>query len=204
MHDRWIKLCSAYDMTVSDADFLWNFLASLYSTPDRHYHTLDHVIEMIEAAPLLFDYADDYNAVQFAVWFHDVIYNTKRQDNEELSSQVCARLLLPYINRPTYMKAAELIAVTKHHKPLKETDDELIVDLDLMRFADPWEKFCTNNENIRKEYFWVPDNMYAEKRREVLEYFGGLDPMFHTPKFQERYEAQAHHNIERLLTECQK
>src|SRR4051812_36368693 len=61
-------------------------LAQRYSEPHRHYHTLDHLLAMLDTLAALPLPAASQPAVQLAVWFHDAIYDPKASDNEERSA----------------------------------------------------------------------------------------------------------------------
>jgi predicted metal-dependent HD superfamily phosphohydrolase len=60
-------------------------LVRAHTAPDRHYHDLRHVETLLRLAQ---DHAfADREAVEAAIWFHDAIYDTRRQDNEERSAE---------------------------------------------------------------------------------------------------------------------
>ena len=56
----------------------------------RAYHTLRHIeacLAWMRDAPLE---DDDRIAAEFAIWFHDAVYDTRASDNEERSADLAA------------------------------------------------------------------------------------------------------------------
>ncbi|KAG8340461.1 hypothetical protein TRVL_08710 [Trypanosoma vivax] len=75
---------------------LWEkYIATRYSEPQRHYHTLNHLEEMMghlahfqlssEAAHRLPETGARRLIVELAMLFHDSVYDPQRKDNEECS-----------------------------------------------------------------------------------------------------------------------
>ena len=61
-------------------------LAARYAEPHRHYHTLDHIRAVLEIVDRIGATARNPAALELAVWFHDVVYDTHAGDNEEQSA----------------------------------------------------------------------------------------------------------------------
>src|SRR5206468_11177947 len=57
-----------------------------YSEPHRHYHTYQHLAECFEKVQDIIHLAEHPGEVDVGLWFHDVIYDTQRHDNEERSA----------------------------------------------------------------------------------------------------------------------
>ena len=61
---------------------VWPNLSRHYAEPHRHYHTLTHIfrcLRQLDAAKSLIEAPD---AVEIAVWFHDVVHDPEACDNE--------------------------------------------------------------------------------------------------------------------------
>jgi predicted metal-dependent HD superfamily phosphohydrolase len=56
---------------------IFDDLVKRHSEPHRHYHTLEHVAEVLRIAGRLSKYAAEPNAVMLAAWFHDVVYDPR-------------------------------------------------------------------------------------------------------------------------------
>ena len=77
-----------------DEDTTQNFYASLYgaySEVQRHYHSIQHIVECLEHFHQIKTHLDDTLSVELAIWFHDVIYNPKAHDNEQQSADYLKR-----------------------------------------------------------------------------------------------------------------
>ena len=56
-----------------------------YDEPHRYYHNMDHIIGMLKMAKSE-EYLDD--ELFLAIVFHDIVYDSRRNDNEERSSHM--------------------------------------------------------------------------------------------------------------------
>lgn len=91
MIQKWSDLLSAWAVAPDLAHRAFDDVANHYSEPGRFYHTLDHVQAMLETVDSLRSSACNLNAIQLAVWLHDVIYDSKASDNEERSAEFAER-----------------------------------------------------------------------------------------------------------------
>jgi len=85
--ERWLDPWAALGVAASDrlAALQADVLAR-YREPQRHYHTMQHIDECFERWQELRAHATHPAEVQLALWFHDVIYDTQRSDNEARSA----------------------------------------------------------------------------------------------------------------------
>ena len=72
----------------------WNNLEKAYSSKSRHYHNLNHLLEMIELFDVYFNNLKNPNEVLYSIFYHDSIYKASRKDNE-LKSAALALAILP-------------------------------------------------------------------------------------------------------------
>jgi len=70
-----------------------------------------------------------------------------------------------------------------------------MVDIDLSIFGQVAERFWNYERQIRREYEWVPEDIFATKRAEILEKFLSRPRIFSTEIFFSKYEAQARSNL---------
>ena len=61
---------------------------------------------------------------------------------------------------------------------------------------DRWQRL---ENQIRREYGWVPGFVFRRKRRKILEMLLGRDTLYSTETFVDKYEARARANLERGL-----
>src|SRR6476646_8155877 len=74
-------------------------LFAAYSHCDRYYHTLEHIQSVLNTLNSLKTQAQNWQAVQFAAWLHDVVYDPQAQDNEAKSADY-AHILLATLSVP--------------------------------------------------------------------------------------------------------
>lgn len=94
---------------------------------------------------------------------------------------------------------ARLILLTKSHQLGEGEDDAWIIDIDLAIFAQPIKRVLEYERQIRAEYAWVPQAVYAEKRAEILTGFLKREQIYLTAWSRERYESQARENLRALI-----
>lgn len=184
-----------------NADAVYEELVKRYSEPARAYHTLRHIEECRNEFAYNWQLSRDHDAVEMALWFHDIVYDTKAKDNEEKSAefalQVIHRALLPEDFGEAVTK---LILATKHLSPPEDHDAQLLVDIDLSILGQSELRFDEYEKQIRKEYEWVPQEIYAINRSAILRMFLERPRIYSTPIFYAKYERNARKNIERSLS----
>ncbi len=180
---------------------LWQTLRDAYSEAARHYHNLGHIRALLGWAAEYRAHLQDYDAVRFAIWFHDAVYDTRRGDNEECSA-VLAVQALPglHISTPVIHAVEAMILATKAHQLGALTGDAAwFLDFDLAILGSPPEIYRAYSQAIRREYAWVPGLLFRRKRRQVLESFLQREQLFFTAEMRERLEAQARRNLQEEL-----
>lgn len=200
---RWRRLCKrcfVEDRALIDA--IYQELVSLYTEPGRHYHNLAHVKRMLGELDGCAGHLYFHDAVEFAIWFHDAIYDTHASDNEARSADLAVasarRLNLPELMQE---EIHHLIIATEHCIPPAEHDSRYIVDIDLVSLGLPYDGFKRFSKAIREEYSWVPEDVFRERRAELFEAFLARPSIYSTEHFRCRYEEQARENMERELAE---
>lgn len=178
---------------------LWPLIEKKYSEPHRKYHTLNHINYCLSylcyVSP---EYEKD--KIELVIWFHDVVYDTRRNDNEEQSAKLMKSSLLgsecwgeKYLD-----EVADMILATKHNSDIITPSEELkyFLDIDLSILGADEETYRYNySKQIRKEYSWVPEEIYKAKRAEILQGFLDRDYIYNTDIFRNDLEKQARENI---------
>lgn len=180
-------------------------LEAAYQAPGRHYHDLNHIKDCLRAFEAVHDQSDDPQSVELAIWFHDVVYDPTRHDNEERSAEAAARALSA-LNAPCDLiaRVEKLILATKHASAPDDTDAKLLVDVDLAILGRSAAEFDRYEAAIRREYAHVPDAAFAAGRAAVLRRFLERPSIYQISRFRERYEAMARENLLRSITACSK
>jgi len=189
-----------YNYLNSATDCIFLDVLEKYSKQHRFYHTPNHILNCLIEFKSIKQLAKNPNELELAIWFHDIIYDPKRHNNEE-KSQKYAFDCLKKIKLPekTIKKVSDLILITKHKTPPKTNDEKLIVDIDLSIFGQSKQVFDLYEKNIRKEYLWVPINIYKEKRIEILQSFFNKNPLYHIKEIHNKYEEIAKINLQRSI-----
>lgn len=110
--------------------------------------------------------------VEVALWFHDIIYDPKKNDNEKMSSEY-AKAFLESINLApdVISKIEHLIALTKHPSCPETCDEKYIIDIDLAILGLNKEHYDSYESSIRKEYGFVPTILYKRGRKKIKRRF---------------------------------
>jgi predicted metal-dependent HD superfamily phosphohydrolase len=175
-------------------------LKTMYSEPHRFYHNLPHVDNCLTELDSARQRVQQPDLVEFAVWYHDAIYDTKAKDNEEKSAQlaydVCLAAQLP---KDFADVTRELVLATKHNVVPQGIDARVLVDVDLSILGKPSEEFDEYEKNIRREYSWVPEEQFRQGRSAILQMFLDRDSIYLTDFFKGKYESQARVNLQRSI-----
>src|SRR5262245_65595107 len=197
LHAQWVSLASrsAYDSSAIES--LFNSIVEHYSASERAYHNLSHIQSLLALSESLLDKVQNRDALYFAIWFHDVIYDTKRSDNEEKSAEFAAEALAGLgVPEQTIAVTREMILATKHHRADGLSwDMKAFLDLDTSILGAPEEIYKEYSRAIRKEYSWVPGFLYRKGRTKVLNDFLEREHIYHIDEIRAEYELQARHNI---------
>ncbi len=167
-------------------------LTHRYLEPHRHYHTLEHIAAMLHAgraAPL-----DDVQTM--AVWFHDAVYDPRSKTNEADSAVLAGeRLRAAGWSAADVDRVQRIVLDTQHHRPTAPGSD-VVLDLDLMSLAAPWDEFARNTDRIRAEYAHVADADFTAGRRAFFTTMLQRERLFWSP-FGAAWEAPARANLRR-------
>jgi len=199
----WRKACAS-----GDSSPWYDRLTAAYSEPHRHYHNQQHIAECLGEFDHARHLARQPEAVELAIWFHDVVYEPKAGDNDERSAELAVSCLAQAELPKTFVESVrKLVMVTKHHEAEAGSDDAVMVDVDLSILGQGEKRFAEYEEQIRQEYGWVPAVVFGSKRAEILEKFLARKYIFNTDFFRDKYETSARRNlratIERLKGVCQ-
>lgn len=170
-----------------------------YSAPDRHYHNLQHLDECLTEWDAVRNRAQDPDAGELALWFHDAVYDSRASDNESRSADWADQCLAEAgLDRPS---VRNLILATRLHETHLDADAGWMVDVDLSILGREESRFWEYERQIRAEYAWVPAEVFAAKRAEVLRRFLKRERLYATPEFSSRFEAQARQNLTASLAQ---
>lgn len=194
--DRWDALLRAAGSS-RPAPGWYDRLRSTYSEPQRYYHNQQHIAECLAEFDEAGHLAKEPAAVELALWFHDAVYDPRAGNNEEQSAVLATECLQEFeIAPPMIDRVAQLIMTTKSHEMGIDQDAKLMVDVDLSILGRDEKRFFEYEDQIQKEYAWVPTSVFASKRSEILKRFLDRSHVFATEWFRRKYEKPARRNLE--------
>ena len=182
----------------SDPDAVWFALAQRYAEPHRVYHDRAHRAHCLEQLDLAAAQVRQPDEVEMAVWFHDVVNEPGRRDNEQRSADYFHELAGGRIAPGFIQSVIGLILATTHRAAPTNPDQRFICDIDLASFGCPWECFMRDSTAVKAEFTGTEEEYYRGKKT-FLQAMLLRDRIFLTDFFHEHYEQQARENIDRLL-----
>tara|TARA_R110000803_G_scaffold38486_7_gene83293 strand:- start:1068 stop:1655 length:588 start_codon:yes stop_codon:yes gene_type:complete len=182
-------------------------LKARYGEPQRHYHTWDHIDALKRHFDGLAGHWHRPEAVLWALYWHDAIYDPARPDNEELSAQLLEAEGKVLLAEDDLAFAAQIIRATaKHQIPdglddVDENDLALFLDIDLSILGAPELVFDQYEVDVRAEYAFVPDEAFRAGRLRILKSFAERETIYFTEAGQKRWAEQARANLARSIAQ---
>lgn len=178
-------------------EILWNKINKSYSHKCRHYHTLIHLENLYLQLLPIQDKFQNWDIVLFALFYHDIIYNTLKSDNEVRSAEL-ARQKLSSLNlsKNEINLCYEMILATKKHDISPHSDINYFTDADLSILGADSLVYEQYFKDVRKEFFIYPTFLYQRGRKKVLQHFLSMERIFKTDYFYDHFEQQARANIQ--------
>ncbi len=210
LEDRWNDLWWRLGVQSPDIPATGIRLIAEYSGADRHYHSRTHLEDVLQKLdwaktalerkgelPLLpEDQRKLFDTIELALWYHDVVYNAKLKNNEELSRDLFLTHAAHFgLDETMQQNVAKLIDLTAKHKDAASLMERIMTDCDLAILGAPKAEFDKYDADIRKEYAHVPAAAYKIGRHKVLTGFLDQPYVFKTQAFHDAFEAQARVNL---------
>jgi predicted metal-dependent HD superfamily phosphohydrolase len=171
-------------------------LVARYAEPHRAYHTFVHIATCLGLLDTVAAQLRDPRAVELALWFHDVIYDTHAKDNEARSADYARDVLSRLGAAPALVdRVAQLVQLTAHPSVPRDGDEEALLDIDLSTLGADADAYAEYAAAIRREYQWVPEDVFRRERGRLLEGFLA-QRLFHSRHFGALLEERARRNLE--------
>ena len=173
-----------------------------YAQPQRHYHTTQHLQECLLWWQRCQNHMQAPAEVALALFYHDIVYDPKRSDNELQSANTMLAHLQAYLPEASTERIYRWILATAHHgqqTTLSDADDadlKWVLDIDLGILSADAERFQEYERQIRMEYRHVPLLIYRCKRRQILRDFAQTEYLYHTDFFRQQLEKVAKANLQ--------
>lgn len=179
-------------------------LKTIYQSEGRYYHKWQHIYECLRFARLHYGY---HPLVIFALFYHDVVYNIKRKDNEFQSAEDWKEyaegrgMLRHHTLKVKFI--SDLILMTAGHKldDNASLDARIMSDADMHVFLCPDHHYLEYAQGIWLEYKSFGREAYLAGR---LQFLSTIDPdkMFYTHQAKAMvHHARANLDLERTILE---
>lgn len=200
MRERLVAIAAriAGAATPAAREFAADSVLTRYREPHRAYHNLNHIADCLTQFDALRSTAEQPVALELAIWFHDVVYDVRRSDNELRSAEFATNLFGRLDgDTATIARVHELILATTHRDPPMTNDARLIVDIDLSILASQPERYEQYCRQIRDEYSFATDEQFAAGRSKFLDMMLAKPAIYHTVEFAACSEESARRNMQR-------
>jgi predicted metal-dependent HD superfamily phosphohydrolase len=172
-------------------------LIAAYTATGRHYHNLAHIEDCLAALARIEDLSmHERDILTEAIWWHDVVYDATRADNEERSAELAEQ----HVRADIAKEVARLIRLTRTHDV--QAGDHLgaiLISIDLSILGAEPARYDAYAAAIRQEFIHVPDADYRAGRARALGRFAARSVIFPDPAFAATYDRQARDNLAREL-----
>ncbi len=171
-------------------------LIECYSEPQRFYHTLVHIEHCLSLLDIVKPRLQNPEALELAIWFHDVVYQPGATDNEQLSADQFMSLTSGVFDDSLRDTVSRHIMATLHvESDIENLDTKYMVDIDLSSFGLPWPEFIRDSDNLRQEMAHLTNEDYYRKQTVFQKTLIDRPRFFKSDYFYQRYETQARENL---------
>ncbi|CAN5547739.1 hypothetical protein BH10BAC2_BH10BAC2_39480 [soil metagenome] len=126
------ELLYSYQIPEDLCTTYWAEIEKYYNSKKRHYHNLTHLENLLKQLLECRSQIKDWDSILFAVYYHDIIYNTLKKNNEERSALLAVKRLTAIHYAPGKCAlCSQHILATKAHTLSKNNDTNLFTDADL-------------------------------------------------------------------------
>ncbi|WP_222262591.1 HD domain-containing protein [Modestobacter marinus] len=174
----------------------WAAVVGSWTEPHRRYHDLAHLAAVLSIVDRLAGHATDPAAVRLAAWYHDVAYDSERDDNEAVSAARARIGLLGLVDPATVAEVERLVLLTAGHDPADgDANGAVLCDADLAVLAAPPEAYAGYASAVRAEYGHLSDADFTTGRIAVLEHLLALPTLYRTPEVTAAWTPRARANM---------
>lgn len=191
----WSRCCGQNDTAGS----VFSGIEDSYGEAHRRYHTGAHIAHCLRQFDRARDQMTDADAIELALWFHDVEYDPAASDNELVSAERFKQSAVGLMGDDLIGQVYRLILATIHNSAPQLLDEQYVVDIDLSSFGLPWNEFSIDSRNVRNEFPNLTDLEFAKKNRGFLKKLLGRPSIYSTDFFKGRLEATARANMQRQI-----
>jgi predicted metal-dependent HD superfamily phosphohydrolase len=179
----------------------WAAVVAAWSEEHRRYHDLNHLAAVLGLVDELAAAAADADAVRLAAWYHDVVYDPARDDNEQVSAERARAGLRGLVPDERLDEVVRLVLLTAGHDPEPgDADGAVLCDADLAVLASEPARYAVYASAIREEYGHLTDAVFTAGRIAVLERLLALPELYRVPTVAAEWTQRARANLTAELT----
>jgi predicted metal-dependent HD superfamily phosphohydrolase len=201
---KWQALVNSVRAHPDMSDAVWNELIRRYSEPQRAYHNLSHIMFLLRQVDIHRALINRPETVEFAIWFHDVILDTRLKDSERRSADWARRAMVAMmIDERHIPPVMACVAATERHQVTTPSvaDMPLFLDMEFAILGAREPVYREYSEVIRAEYGWMPIDEYRIARGQFLEGLLDRPALYFTPAMAASLEYRARQNLQSELRE---
>ena len=179
-------------------------LIERWSTPDRRFHNLRHLIDMLARVDELAEESHNPDIMRVACWYHGCVFSSDAEDvsrgnggEDETASAAFAEADLHHLGVPmeTVKRVCSLIVNLKRHMlDEHDIDAQALIDADLGTLAVDPQTYAEYVRLLREEYSHIPMEEYLRGRLTIVSRLLDREHLFHSP-LGERWEHAARENL---------
>jgi predicted metal-dependent HD superfamily phosphohydrolase len=183
-----------------------------YTEPQRHYHTLNHIHDILRCLVQFRSSVKDETTMKLAIFFHDWIYDPKRKDNE-IESIKCFMDFAHQLSLPDSLSSrvsgyiertiTHTLPTDDNYVQQADSDLSLFLDFDLEVLSRSDADYARYAEQIQAEYGHMKPADYYAGRLKVLRSFLARDRLYFSDVFYESFEQKARRNLEQEIASLQ-
>jgi len=179
-------------------------LIERWSTPDRRFHNLRHLIDMLARVDELAEESHNPDIMRVACWYHGCVFSADAEEvsrrnggEDETASAAFAEADLRHLGVPaeTVKRVCCLIVNLKRHMlDEHDIDAQALIDADLGTLSVDPQTYAEYVRLLREEYSHIPLEDYLRGRLMIVSRLLDRDHLFHSPLGQ-RWEHAARENL---------
>lgn len=189
-----------------DGNRAFHDLVQRYGAPRRHYHTLRHVVRVLDGIDeILAGQAvpsSAKTALQWAAWYHDAVLTWGAQDDVLASAMLARNVAVEAGLGHDFATEVFLLVVGTEHRADARPDAALggiLCDADLAILGAEEAEFAEYEAAVRREWWSFSFAAFAVARANILAGFLERPRIYHTAYAHERWDARARRNLTRSI-----
>ena len=189
----WMRSCLQAGATATQDEIrgVGNALIARWSAPNRHFHNLRHLGDVLNRVDELAEETHEPDLVRLAAWYHGAVFDSaskatysNRGGENEAASAVLAHTQLTAlgVSPESAARVAYLVTALLRHDPAPgDFDCAVLCDADLGGLAVEPQRYKAYQEDIRAEYAHIPTPDFLRARIAIITKLLSRDSLFTSP-----------------------